>query len=98
MLPTYFNCIFEHLRQKARLRPESSRKLLSTLGTLGTLRPNPTRKVRTDLQLRVTPSEDCAPKERNRPHGRSQGGAPSPIEMSSTIKCDKNAYCFFSFF
>ena len=37
MLPSYFDCIFVHLRQKARLRPELSPKFLSTLG------PNPTR-------------------------------------------------------
>ena len=33
-----FDCVFVHLRQKARLRPELSRKFLSTLG------PNPTQK------------------------------------------------------
>ena len=37
MLPSYFDYIFVHLRQKARLRPELSSKFLSTLG------PNPTR-------------------------------------------------------
>ena len=37
MLPSYFDYIFEHLRQKVRLRPESSPKFLSTLG------PNPAR-------------------------------------------------------
>ena len=41
MLPNYFDYIFVHLKQKARLRPE----VLSTLG------PNPTRKARPDLQL-----------------------------------------------
>ena len=35
MLPNYFDYIFVHLRQKSRLRPELSPKLLSTLG------PNP---------------------------------------------------------
>ena len=45
MLPSYFDYIFGHLRQKARLRPELSPKLVSTLG------PNPTRKARPDLQL-----------------------------------------------
>ena len=37
MLPSYFDYIFVHLRQKARLRPELSPKFLSTLG------PNPAR-------------------------------------------------------
>ena len=45
MLLSYFDYIFVHLRQKARLRPELSPKFLSTLG------PNPTRKARLDLQL-----------------------------------------------
>ena len=45
MLPSYFNCIFVHLKQKVRLRPELSPKFLSTLG------PNPTRKAQADLQL-----------------------------------------------
>ena len=30
MLPSYFDYIFVHLRQKARLRPELSPKFLST--------------------------------------------------------------------
>ena len=30
MLPSYFDYIFVHLRQKARLRPELSLKFLST--------------------------------------------------------------------
>ena len=37
MLPSYFDYIFEHLRQKARLRPELSLKFLTILG------PNPAR-------------------------------------------------------
>ena len=37
MLPRYFDYIFVHLQQKARLRPEISPKFLSTLG------PNPAR-------------------------------------------------------
>ena len=37
MLPNYFDYIFEHLRQKVRLKPELSPKLLSALG------PNPAR-------------------------------------------------------
>ena len=40
MLPSYFDYIFVHLRQKTRLRPELSPKLVSTLG------PNPARKAR----------------------------------------------------
>ena len=32
MLPSYFDYIFVHIRQKARLRPELSPKLVSTLG------------------------------------------------------------------
>ena len=32
MLPSYFEYIFVHLRQKVRLRPELSPKFLSTLG------------------------------------------------------------------
>ena len=35
MLPSYFDYIFVHVRQKVRLRPELSLKFLSTLG------PNP---------------------------------------------------------
>ena len=45
MLPSYFDYIFVHLKQKARLRPELSPKVFSTLG------PNPTRKARPDLLL-----------------------------------------------
>ena len=45
MLPSHFDHIFEHLRQKARLRPELVPKFLPILG------PNPTRKARPDLQL-----------------------------------------------
>ena len=45
LLPSYFDYIFVHLKQKVRLRPELSPKFLSTLG------PNPTRKARPDLQL-----------------------------------------------
>ena len=37
MLLSYFDYIFVHLRQKARLRPELSPTFLSTLG------PNPAR-------------------------------------------------------
>ena len=37
MLPSYFDYVFVHLRQKAGLRPELSPKFLSTLG------PNPAR-------------------------------------------------------
>ena len=57
MLPSY-NYIFVHLRQKARLRPELSPKLLSTLG------PNSTRKARPDLQFCY-----CRPKENERQTG-----------------------------
>ena len=57
MLPSYFDCIFVHLKQKVRLRPELSPKFLSTLG------PNPTRKALPDLQLwygdaRIDPRRD----------------------------------------
>ena len=37
MLPSYFDYILVHLRQKARFRPELSPKFLSALG------PNPAR-------------------------------------------------------
>ena len=37
MLPSYFDYIFVHVRQKVRLRPDLSPKFLSTLG------PNPAR-------------------------------------------------------
>ena len=45
MLPSYFDFIFVHLKQIARLRPDLSPKFLSTSG------PNPTQKARPDLQL-----------------------------------------------
>ena len=45
MLPSYFDNILVHLRQKARFRPKLSPKFLSALG------PNPTRKARADLEL-----------------------------------------------
>ena len=45
ILPSYFDYIFVHLRQKVRLRPELSPQILSTFG------PNPTRKARLNLQL-----------------------------------------------
>ena len=48
MLPSYFDSIFIHLRQKACIRPELSPKFLSALG------PNPTQKSRLDLQLCCT--------------------------------------------
>ena len=47
MLPSYFDDIFVHLRQKAHLRPELSPKFLSTLG------PNPIGKARPDLTTLV---------------------------------------------
>ena len=47
MLSSYFNYIFVHLKRKARLRPDLSPKFLSTSGQ----NPNPTQKVRPDLQL-----------------------------------------------
>ena len=37
MLPSYFDYVFVHLKQKARLRPELNLKFLSTLS------PNPAR-------------------------------------------------------
>ena len=52
MLPSYFDYIFVHLRQKARPRPDLSPKFSSTLG------PNPTRKTRPDLQLCITHDKD----------------------------------------
>ena len=45
ILSSYFDYVFVHLEQKARLRPELCPKFLSTLG------PNPSRKPRADLQL-----------------------------------------------
>ena len=45
MLPSYFDFIFVHLRQKACHRLELSPKFFSTLG------PKSIRKVRADLQL-----------------------------------------------
>ena len=57
MLPKYLDCIFVHLRQKVRLRPELSTKFLSTLG------PNPTRKARLDLQLWWCDNQDSARKQ-----------------------------------
>ena len=45
MLPSYFNYIFVHLKQKACFKPELSSKFLLPV-TLG-----PTRKARPDLQL-----------------------------------------------
>ena len=48
MLPDYFDYIFVHLRQKVRLRPESSPKLLSSLS------PNPAR-----LTILVRKPEQC---------------------------------------
>ena len=57
MLPSYFDYIFVHLRQKVRLRPESNPKFLSTLArTRPELSPNPTQKARPDLQFCLTPS------------------------------------------
>ena len=52
MLPSYFDHIFVHLRQKVRLRLELSPKFLSTLG------PNPTQKSRSDLQLYKKESQE----------------------------------------
>ena len=47
MLPGYYDYIFVHLRQKARLTPEFNLKFLSTLSP----NPKPTQKARSDLQL-----------------------------------------------
>ena len=47
MLPSCFDYIFGHLRQKVRLRPELSPKFFSTLGP----NPSPKRKARADLLL-----------------------------------------------
>ena len=44
-LPSYFDYTFVYLRQKVRLTPDLSPKLLPTLG------PNPNRKAWPDLQL-----------------------------------------------
>ena len=56
MLQSYFDYIFVNLRQKARLRPELSPKLLSTWGanpaqTQSQSGPNLTQKAWLDLQL-----------------------------------------------
>ena len=52
MLPSYFDYIFVHLRQKARLRPELSPKFCQLKAqTQPEPGPNPTRKARRDLQL-----------------------------------------------
>ena len=57
LLPRYFDYIFVHLIQNARLRPDLSPKFLSTLGpNPARTRPeksglNPTRKAQPDLQL-----------------------------------------------
>ena len=52
MLPSYFDYIFVHLRQKVRLRPKLSPKFLLTSGpnpaqTRLEPGPKPTRKART---------------------------------------------------
>ena len=54
LLRSYFDYIFVHLRQNARLRPELSPKFLSTSGQ------NPTRKARPDLQLCCTGGKSSA--------------------------------------
>ena len=50
-LPSYFEYVFVHLRQKACLRSELSPKFCQLLLEHG---PNPTRKPRPDLQLCVS--------------------------------------------
>ena len=47
MLPSFFDYIFVHLRQKARLRPVLNPNFSSTLG------PNPIRKARAGLPTLV---------------------------------------------
>ena len=42
MLPSYFDYIFVHLRQKARLRPESSRKFIQHFARTRPEKPGPT--------------------------------------------------------
>ena len=42
MLPSYFDYIFVHLRQKARLRPESNRKFIQHLARARPEKPGPT--------------------------------------------------------
>ena len=49
MLPNYFNYIFVHLRQKARLRLELSPKIFFKFRP--ETGPNPIRKTRADVQL-----------------------------------------------
>ena len=54
MLPSYFDYIFEHLRQKVRLRPQIKFTILSTLGpNQARTRPEPdlVPNARPDLQL-----------------------------------------------
>ena len=65
MLPDYFDYIFVHLRQKVRLRPESSPKFLSTLS------PNPAR-TRTRPE-KPGPTYNSEAKDRN---ARGQGQEP----------------------
>ena len=63
MLASYFDCIFVHLRQKVRLRPELSPKFLSTLG------PNPTRKAgptyNSEIDIPFIRKEICSSPEKN---------------------------------
>ena len=61
ILPSYFDCIFVHLKQKERLRPELSPEIVVNFryepranpnqNPNPNPNPNPTRKARPDLQL-----------------------------------------------
>ena len=58
MLPSYFEYIFVHLRQKVLLRPKLSPKFSSTLG------PNPART--RDRPEKPGPTYNSGPDEQNR--------------------------------
>ena len=51
MLPSYFDYIFVHLRQKVRLKPEISPEVFVNFRPEPGPNPNPTWKARPDLLL-----------------------------------------------
>ena len=71
MLPSYFNYIFMHLKQKARLWPELSSKFLSTLD------PNPARLT----TLMVSHRNMVSPQIVSPQKGVTQGGPRPPPQL-----------------
>ena len=67
MLPSYFDYIFVHLRQKVRLRPELSPKFLSTLDpNRARIRPEPEPDPKRPARFTTCPTYNSVPIANNK--------------------------------